>query len=69
LGNMGGILVRKLVRPTKVFCSWAPHQCRISGAEPMCAPNVHAERALAAARAWQRKELYFVEGRQPESDK
>src|ERR1051326_4886946 len=23
---MGGFLVSKLVKPTKVFCSWAPHQ-------------------------------------------
>ena len=26
LGNMGAILVRKLVKPTKVVCSWAPYQ-------------------------------------------
>ena len=26
LGSMGGILVRKLVKPTKVVCSWAPYQ-------------------------------------------
>jgi hypothetical protein len=26
LGNMGAILVRKLVKQTKVLCSWAPHQ-------------------------------------------
>src|ERR1700693_2333913 len=29
LGNMGGILVRKLVKQTKVFCSWAPYQRRL----------------------------------------
>jgi hypothetical protein len=25
---MGGILERKLVKPTKVICSWTPHQRR-----------------------------------------
>src|SRR4029077_2189853 len=26
LGNMGGVLVRKLVKPTKIICSWTPYQ-------------------------------------------
>jgi hypothetical protein len=26
LGNTGGFLVSKLVKPTKVFCSWASHE-------------------------------------------
>ena len=26
---MGGLLVRKLVKPTKVFCPRAPHQIRL----------------------------------------
>jgi hypothetical protein len=25
-GGIGGLLVIKLANPTKVFCSWAPHQ-------------------------------------------
>src|SRR6266436_5928740 len=29
LGSTGGILVRKLVKPTKVVCSWTPHQRRV----------------------------------------
>jgi hypothetical protein len=28
LGGIGGFLVRKLVNPTKVFCSGAPHEAR-----------------------------------------
>jgi hypothetical protein len=31
---MGGILVRKLVKPTKVVCSWAPHQRRFGQVRP-----------------------------------
>src|SRR5882762_6230726 len=34
LGNMGGVLVNKLVKQTKVFCSWAPHQCRFGQVRP-----------------------------------
>src|SRR6202162_2365506 len=34
LGNMGGILVRKLVKQTKVFCSWAPYQRRFGQVRP-----------------------------------
>ena len=29
-GGMGGSLVIKFVKPTKVFCSWAPHQGCVS---------------------------------------
>src|SRR5204863_1841445 len=28
LGSIGGLLVRKLVKHTKIFSSWAPHQLR-----------------------------------------
>ena len=28
-GSMGGLLVSKLVKPTKVFGSWPPHQSGI----------------------------------------
>jgi hypothetical protein len=31
---MGGILVRKLVKQTKVLCSWAPHQRRLGQVRP-----------------------------------
>src|SRR5258707_1854596 len=31
---MGGILVRKLVKPTKVVCSWTPHECRFGQIRP-----------------------------------
>src|SRR6202043_2921179 len=34
LGSMGGILVRKLVKPTKVVCSWASYQCRFGQIRP-----------------------------------
>src|SRR5258708_7275513 len=34
LGSMGGILVRKLVKQTKVFCSWAPYQRRFGQIRP-----------------------------------
>src|SRR3982751_2662651 len=26
-GDIGGFSERKLVKPTKLLCSWAPHQC------------------------------------------
>ena len=31
---MGGILVRKLVKPTKVVCSWAPNERRFGQIVP-----------------------------------
>jgi hypothetical protein len=35
MGNRGGMLVRKLVKPTKVVCSWAPHQRGLSQVLPL----------------------------------
>src|SRR6266478_6966961 len=34
LGSMGGILVRKLVKPTKVVCSWTPYERRFGQVLP-----------------------------------
>jgi hypothetical protein len=47
LGDMGGFLVIKLVKPTKVFCSWAPHQ---GGFDQILAPEAQADIGTTATR-------------------
>src|SRR5882724_10215947 len=46
LGSMGGLLVRKLVKHTKIFSSWAPHQPRFSQILP---PQTQANVGTAGA--------------------
>jgi len=47
LGSIGGILVRKFVKPTKVVCSWTPHQCRLGQVRP---PQAESDIGTAGAR-------------------
>src|SRR2546427_5006705 len=43
---MGGILVRKLVKPTKGFCSWPPHQSGLDQILPsQTKPDIRAAAA------------------------
>jgi hypothetical protein len=43
LGSTGGFLVSKLVKPTKVFCSWASYETGFSRLRfPEAKPNIRA---------------------------
>ena len=44
---MGGVLVRKLVKPTKVVCSWTPYERRFGQIRP---PQTEADVGTASAR-------------------
>src|SRR5882724_13070764 len=46
VGSMGGLLVRKLVKHTKIFSSWAPHQPRFGQILP---PQTQAKVGTAGA--------------------
>src|SRR5256885_9698992 len=46
LGSMGGFLVRKLVKHTKIFSSWAPHQPRFG---QILSPQTQANVGTAGA--------------------
>src|SRR5437870_3757525 len=47
LGSMGAFLVRKLVKPTKLFCSWPAHQ---SGFGQILSSQAEPDVGAAAAR-------------------
>src|SRR6202162_878765 len=60
LGSMGGVLVIKLVKQTKVLCSWTPHQRRFGQVRPsQTETNVGTAGAgvLGKANATVRQEL------------
>ena len=58
-GGMGGFLVIKLVKPTKVFCSWTPHQVASTIPASQTQPHIRATAAgvLGEADAAVRQEL------------
>jgi hypothetical protein len=52
LGSIGGILVRKLVKPTNVVCSWASYQRRFSKIlPPQTQPNIRTASAGVLGKA------------------
>src|SRR3989441_8907614 len=60
LGSMGGFSVRKLVKPTKIFGSWPPHQSGLDQLLPsQTQPYIGAAAAgvLGEADAAMRREL------------
>src|SRR5579863_4568944 len=57
---MGGFLIIKLVKPTKIFCSWTPHQCGVGQLLfSQTKPNVWtaAARILRKADATERQKI------------